>query len=106
MLWCEEKLPDKERSYQASEIEIKGYASDQILYHVALLFEGEYLRGIDASTFGGEDYFIERLTYDGHQFLEIIKSNTGWKKFTAKFKEIGLPAVQTMLPILMDLLKK
>ena len=106
LLWCEDKLPDKERSYQASEIEIKGYTSDQILYHVALLVDGEYLKVIDASAGSYKDYFIERLTYDGAQFLEIIKSNTVWKKFKEKAKELGLPTVQVILPILVDLLKK
>lgn len=106
LLWCEGKLPDKERSYQASEIEIKDYTSDQILYHVELLVDGEYLNVIESSTHSGVDYFIKILTYDGAQFLEIIKSNTVWKKFKEKAKELGLPTVQVILPILVDLLKK
>lgn len=106
LIWCEAKLPDKDRSYQASEIEIKDYISDQILYHVELLVDGGYLKVINCSSNLGVDYFIKRLTYDGAQFLEIIKSNTVWKKFKVKAKEVGLPTVQVMLPILVDLIKK
>jgi len=106
LIWCEDKLPDKGRSYQASEIVINDYTSDEILYHVALLVDGGYLKVIDASAGGYEDYIIERLTNGGAQFLEIIKSDTGWKKFKAKAKEIGIPAIPVMLPIIVDLIRK
>lgn len=63
---------------------IEGYSSEQILYNAALTVEatpplvvGEVLR----HGFGDVlTVSMDRLTWDGHDFLEAARDNTVWKK--------------------------
>jgi hypothetical protein len=76
LLWCEDKSPDETHRYQASEINIPGYKSEQIIDHLAFLAEGGYLVVQDFRIDDKTNYLIRGLSYYGHQYLEAIKSNT------------------------------
>lgn len=75
LLWCEDKLPGKTDGFQASEIKIPGYKSEQIIKHIAFLAEGGYLIVQDFKIDDKTNYLIRGLSYYGHQYLETIKSN-------------------------------
>ena len=79
LVWCEDKLPDKKHGYQASEIKIPGYKSEQIIDHLAFLAEGGYLIVQDFRIDDKTNYFIYGLSYYGCQYLETIMSNTAEK---------------------------
>ena len=75
LLWCEDKLPDKKHGYQASEIKIPGYKSEQIIKHIEILAEGGYLIVQDFSIDDKTNCIIYGLSYYGCQYLETIKTN-------------------------------
>lgn len=60
--------------------------------HALLLWEGGFISGIDASTMAGPRFITPKLTWEGHELLETIRSQAVWAriKSTAKSKGIEL----------------
>lgn len=106
LIYFEATLPEKTRAVLASEIQLPGYTSEQIVYHVELLIDNYYLKFIDASCNSGNDYFIERLTYDGHQFLSLMKSDAHWKTIRDTLGKIGLQALPILKELFLPLIKQ
>lgn len=63
-----------------SIVEFEGIDPSVISYHVMLLDEAGLLKGTNAS--GGNDicWFADRLTWEGHEFVETARDETQWKK--------------------------
>lgn len=64
----------------------------EISYHVELLIdaglvEGEMSRNLDS---GPADFYAERLTWDGHEFLDSVRSDTVWNKTKKSFIANGI----------------
>lgn len=57
-----------------------------ISYHVKLLGQANYLEIFDLST-DGDDFEPKSLTWQGHEFLDIIRNDTVWKNMTTQLKE-------------------
>ena len=62
------------------DIEIEGRTPAEISYHVMLLHESGLIKALDASSFGKDDWKPERLTWEGHEFLESSRDEGIWKK--------------------------
>lgn len=64
----------------------------EVSYHMALLIEAGLVNGQVSQTIGPEinDFFGQRLTWEGHEFLDAIRSNTVWQKTKKTFVEQGV----------------
>jgi Hypothetical protein (DUF2513) len=64
----------------------------EISYHMALLIEAGLVKGQMVQTIGPEakDFFGQRLTWSGHEFLDAIRSDTVWAKTKKRFGEQGV----------------
>jgi len=64
----------------------------EISYHMSLLIEAGLVQGQMVQTFGPEvkDFFGQRLTWEGHEFLDSIRSDTVWVKTKKIFTEQGV----------------
>jgi len=76
-------------------LRISGFPTEraqEISYHVELLIEAGLVAGQMAKTLGHgpHDFFVERLTWNGHEFLDAIRSNTIWQKTKSSFTSKGL----------------
>lgn len=74
-----------------AEIVAEGFTSAQIDYHVALLIEEEYLRG--RVIRGGDDeiiWHIGGLTWKGHEFADLARSEKVWLKAVQKTRDTGI----------------
>ncbi|RZI33580.1 DUF2513 domain-containing protein [Pseudomonas orientalis] len=60
--------------------------------HALLLWEAGFISGIDVSTMDGPGFIAPKLTWEGHELLETIRSQAVWEriKTTAKSKGIEL----------------
>lgn len=69
------------------------YETDYLLvsYHVSLLIDCNYLIALDCSTIGIRyaDYFVERLTADGCDYLDSIRDTSIWVKTKEKLSAVG-----------------
>lgn len=62
----------------------------EISYHMELLLEAGLVCGKMSEEFGGygpEDFFIDRLSWQGHEFLDNIRSDTVWSNTKKSFQE-------------------
>jgi len=64
----------------------------EISYHMTLLIEAGLVKGQVAQTIdpGPKDFFAQRLTWQGHEFLDAIRSNTVWERTKKTFLEKGV----------------
>jgi hypothetical protein len=129
LLYFESVLPEQTPNLWASEIDSPKYSSMEVIYHVGLLADCGYIfatpiHKVDVGSGKGvlayerllarhspnfppdDDYFIERLTYDGHQFIELTKNETIWKKYREIAKSLGIEAIKQAIPIILDVVKK
>nr|WP_242824480.1 DUF2513 domain-containing protein [Clostridium sp. MD294] len=80
---------------------IPNYSEDELQYHCIKLVEGNFL---DASTIEylrspKRIFRINDLTYEGHQFLANIRSDTTWNKTKEVAKNIGIDSLQAIKDI-------
>jgi len=94
-----EKLP---HDYGFHDIEVEGYAPEEVTYHVRLLHEARLIEAIDLSTMSGVSWKSKRLTYQGHEFLDAARSDTVWEKakslVVATTGALTLEGVKAALP--------
>lgn len=64
----------------------------EISYHMALLIDAGLVKGQMVQTIGPDvkDFFAQKLTWTGHEFLDSIRSDTVWQKTKKVFQEKGL----------------
>ena len=93
LITIEDKYVDV--ALNSSEISIDGYDMKTIGYHCSILHDAgllDYFKG----QYGGNEllfFFVGRLTWDGHEFLDKIKNDTVWNRTTTTIKEKGVPFV-------------
>ncbi|RLI51233.1 MAG: hypothetical protein DRP09_19445 [Candidatus Thorarchaeota archaeon] len=71
-------------------LEIEESTNDKINYHVLLLAEAEL---IEAISFSGDDRVIcfpTRLTWKGHEFLDLSRNEKIWNKVKSFLGEKGI----------------
>jgi hypothetical protein len=106
LIYFEETLPDKKRWVVASSIKLEGYTSHQIMSHIPLLLDCEYIKASSQSADNMTDYFISRLTMNGHQFLDLIRNDNLWKHIKTLLGKIGLEALPILTTYLMPIIKQ
>jgi len=64
----------------------------EISYHMTLLIEVGLVKGQVSQTIGPEvkDFIAQRLTWQGHEFLDSIRSDTVWAKTKKVFLDRGV----------------
>jgi len=83
------------------DVEIEGYPAEAVVYHVRLLDEAGLIEAVDLTTHGGIDWRPKRLTWAGHEFLDLARNDKVWKKAMASLSKVG---VKVSLPLLQKLL--
>ena len=76
-------------------VRLANFPSEQaaeISYHMALLIEVGLVKGHMSQTIGPEvkDFAAQRLTWQGHEFIDAIRSDTVWNKTKTTFLDKGI----------------
>lgn len=76
-------------------LEIGGYTTEQIAYHCKLLDEAGFVASYNIKYADNQIWFfsVGALTWDGHDFLDRIRSETVWNKTKEVIIGKGLPFV-------------
>lgn len=66
--------------------------ASEISYHIELLLDAGLIDGqmLKALGPGPHDFFAQRLTWGGHEFLDSIRSDTVWEKTKKTFVTGGV----------------
>ena len=85
-----EQLPTEASEFTSKELE--GVDNEAVAYHMRLLLESGLIIGGCRDALGSPFCHASRLTWEGHEFLDKIKSETLWQqiKATARSKGIDL----------------
>lgn len=101
LLWCEGHLPDDEKMWSASDIEIKGFESKQIQFHTKLLFDNGYIDGESANTLTSKDIDLNHLTMSGYQYLELLRGKA-WKTAKGIMYKVGVIFAEGAIKAIID----
>jgi len=80
-------------------LNISGYSYPQIAYTVRILAEGGLIEALNASSFDGFDWKPQRLTYNGHEYLETIRDAEVWRKTKEIANKAGVFSLQVLIEI-------
>lgn len=84
-----EALGDTQSHLEPSSID--GYDQETVSHHIRLLIEAGLVVGNCAQGLQGPlRCYASRLTWDGHEFLDKIRSATVWNKVKSIAREKGL----------------
>ncbi len=81
-----EECPDPQGP---GEIQIEGYSSEQISYHIKLLAGAGLIEAHDLSASGDIYWLAGGLTWQGHEFLDAARNDTVWNRTKDIIKEKG-----------------
>lgn len=98
MLYLEKNL-ELNDCIQARHISIKKYKSDDIVYTISKLIEGNYINARDCSYDDVMDFYISSITWDGHKFLDTIRDNKVWsttKGIVSKFSSVSISMIENI----------
>lgn len=78
-----------------NNLKIEGYSTEEIAYHCKILYEAELISEYEARYADGRifRYFVGPLTWEGHDYLDKIRSDTVWNKTKETIKNKGLPMI-------------
>jgi hypothetical protein len=102
------QLEDLPACTSVSELNAEGFSSQEIMEHVELLLDADFLQGKIISNTDGraEKYLIHRITWAGHEFIALAKNDTVWKSALEQVKKIGSAVTIGMLQtILVTIIK-
>lgn len=71
------------------EVVIEGVGRQLVFYHLKLLLDQGYIKGLSFDTKDGVGVYPTELTWEGHELLDSIRSEKVWSKIKAKIKEEG-----------------
>ena len=95
-----EELPNTDAMLQLSDF--PSDRASEISYHSELLIEAGLVEGDMHGHLGpgASDFFVRRLSWSGHEFLDAVRSETVWAKtkktFAAKGVEMTFDLVKTV----------
>ena len=81
------------------DLSFGGHSQEEVAYHVCILAEGGFLTAMDLSTMDGADWRPQRLTYDGHEFLDTIRDNQVWKLTKDTAKKAGVGGLKVLVEV-------
>ncbi len=89
-----------------SDLGIHGWENADVEYNAILLFEANYLIG-SVSQFGQgvNIIIIERLTWDGHEFLDAARDDKRWEAAKSIVSKASGWSFEIIKPILIELAK-
>jgi hypothetical protein len=87
------------------ELMIDGYDNDQIVYHMSLLVEAGLVKGRVHETSQGPYVRCERLTWQGHEFLDAARDQSVWNEARNILHKTGGGAFSVWLTVLQELVK-
>lgn len=77
------------------DLKVESYDMKTIAYHCDLLHQAGLLKSYAGQYAGGELYSfgVGSLTWEGHNYLDQIRSDTIWNKTKEVIKDKGLPLI-------------
>lgn len=88
---------------EIEQIEIRGWTANEIAYHVLLLEEARYIIAEIVETLDPDDpyltvidYTVNRLTINGHELLDAIRTPKHWIAIKDNAERLGVNSLKAI----------
>lgn len=79
------------RRQQVDHHSFPGSSEEDVSYHIYIMKEAGLVKAVCSSELGGRrNCWANELTWEGHEFLDKIRSQTMWSQINKVAKEKGL----------------
>ena len=87
------KIEDEYESTALLNIKIEDYTVEQIAAHCKMLYEAGLISSCDIKYANNNIYIfsVGNLTWEGYEYLELIRDDSIWKKVKDTAKNQGIP---------------
>lgn len=102
-------IEDNPACSNISNLKIEGHSHEEVMEHVELLIDANFIKGSIISDTSGQpkEYLIQRMTWDGQEFLANAKNDTIWNSVCSLAKEKGLAlSINVMSALLIEASKR
>ena len=98
------KIEEEYKSTALINLSIDGYDMDTVAYHCKILHEAGFVSNYNASYAGDELYIfsVGALTWEGNDYLDLVRDNSLWKKTKETITKKGLPLVFDTIKTIAD----
>jgi hypothetical protein len=97
---------EKSPTYMSSiDFKFEGYSEELVSYHILLLNEAGLIIATDVSSSSDLNWIPERLTWQGHEFLEASRNLTAWNKTKEIMTKSGGFVFEVAKTILIEIIK-
>ena len=89
------KIEEEYKSTALINLSIDGYDMETVAYHCKILHDAGFVSNYNASYAGDELYIfsVGALTWEGNDYLDLVRDNSLWKKTKDTITQKGLPMV-------------
>jgi hypothetical protein len=88
--------------FAPADFTVAGYDDETIGHHVWLMEQGGLVTAADVTAFenGSPTAIPQSVTWDGHEWLALVRNETVWLKLKAELKDKGLTLPFSLLSAL------
>jgi hypothetical protein len=85
-------------------LEVEGYTSEQIGFHVYLMIQAGLLEGGDRTHLGSSSPsgIAQALTWQGYEFLEASRDQTRWEHVRSAARTAGAMSLDVLKSMLIE----
>ncbi len=90
------------------DLGIISYSSEEVGYHAHIMAQEGLIDGVDITTMRskGPEVLPTKLTWKGHEFLDLARDQTRWNQAKAIISKVGSAPISVWSKVLSDILWK
>jgi len=100
------RLEASPSGWAPDDLGIKSFPAEQIGYHTHIMLQEGLLEGSDITTMhsSGPEALPRRLTWKGHEFLDLARDQERWNRAKAIISKSGGAPISVWTKVLTDLM--
>jgi hypothetical protein len=100
------RLESNPSGWAPKDLGITIFLPEQISYHVHIMMQEGLLEGSDVTPWhgAGSETFPVRLTWKGHEFLDLARDQERWNRAKAIITKLGGAPISVWMKVLLDLM--
>jgi Hypothetical protein (DUF2513) len=101
------KIEEHPRAELTGRLQCEGRSEEEVNYHIVLAHDAGFIEAVNAFSTDGLDWIPQRLTWEGHEFLEAARDDALWQKAkdATRSKGGGL-TLEVLKAVLVELSKR
>lgn len=100
------RMEDNPSGWAPQDLGIKAFSPNEIGYHCHIMIQEGLIEGIDVTNMhsSGPEARPTRLTWKGHEFLDLARDQDRWNRARATVAKVGSAPIAVWTKVLTDFL--